>query len=216
MTIHDNDPTSHRFKDGCADLHATAESGDFARKMISGTLTREAYIRMLEQALVAMRPLDEAIRRRRSSVPALAALVDDSQFQAPNLEADLRYLGVDPGAIEPGPAARALAATVADVERRDPLLLLALHYVREGANNGNHYVAKKLRPALGLPERDGSRHLDPYGPAQRATWEAFKIRLDAHPFTPAQKDALVETARLMFRAIIAMHQEVDAPANASR
>lgn len=215
MTMNDPRPMSHRFKEGCADLHQIAETGEFARKMISGTLGRDAYLRMLEQALAAMRPLDDAIRRHRAAVPALAALVDDAQLHAPNLEADLRYFGIEPGAIEPGPAAQALAAAVADAERRDPLLLLGLHYVREGANNGNHYVAKKLRPALGLPERDGTRHLDPYGPAQRTTWEDFKTRLDNQSFTPAQRDALVETARSMFRAIIAMHQEADATATVS-
>jgi len=209
MTTADPRPMSHQFKEGCADLHQTAESGDFARKMVTGTLSRDAYIHMLEQALVAMRPLDQAILRHRATVPALGSLIDDAQLQAPNLEADLRYFGVDPGSIEPGPAARALTQTIADVERTDPVLLLGLHYVREGANNGNHYVAKRLRPALGLPDRDGSRHLDPYGAAQRATWESFKSRLDAQAFTPAHQRALVETARSMFRAIIALHQEAD-------
>jgi len=212
MTTADTRPMSQRFKEGCWDLHQTAESGEFAHRMISGTLSREAYVRMLGQMLAVCRPLDRAIRAQRPRVPALAALIDDAQLHEPYLEADLRYFGADPDAIEPGPAAQALAAHVEAIARDNPLLLLGLHYVREGANNGNHYVAKKLRPALGLPAEEGTRHLDPYGSAQRATWEAFKQRLDAYPFTPEQKDALVETARSMFRAIITIHNEMDATA----
>lgn len=215
MTTTDARPMSQRFKEGCWDLHQTAETGDFARKMISGTLGREAYVRMLEQALVAMRPLDAAIRKARPSTPALAALVDDAQLQGPYIEEDLRYFDVDPESIEAGPAAKALAARIAECEKTDPLMLLGLHYVREGANNGNHFVAKKLRATMGLPERDGTRHLDPYGSSQRARWEAFKHALDEQSFTAAQKDALVETARSMFRAIIDLHHEADAAASVS-
>jgi heme oxygenase len=212
MTTTDARPISQRFKEGCWDLHQTAEAGDFARKMISGTLGREAYVRMLEQSLAAMRPLDRALRNHRASVPALATLIDDAQLHEQYLEADLRYFGVDPAAVVPGPAAQALAARVAECERTDPLLLLGLHYVREGANNGNHFVAKRLRGALGLPERDGTRHLDPYGSSQRAVWDEFKRKLDEQAFTAAQKDALVETARSMFRAIIDLHHEADSAA----
>ncbi len=215
MTTADARPISQRFKEGCWDLHQTAETGEFAHKMISGTLTREGYVRMLEQMLAACRPLDRAIRANRPKVPALAALIDDAQLHEPYLEADLRYFGVDPASIQPGPGATALGELVESITKKDPLQLFGLHYVREGANNGNHYVAKKLRPALGLPEQDGTRHLDPYGKAQRPTWEAFKERLDAYPFTPEQKDALVETARSMFRAIITIHNEMDATAGVS-
>lgn len=215
MTTTDARTMSQRFKEGCWDLHQTAETGDFARKMISGTLGREAYVRMLEQSYAAMGPLDAAIRRARASVPILASLVDDDQLQQPHIEADLKYFGVDPGTIDPGPAAQALAARVQECEKSDPLMLLGLHYVREGANNGNHYVAKKLRATMNLPERDGTRHLDPYGPAQRTKWEAFKHALDDQPLTPAQKDALVETARSMFQAIIDLHHEADAAASVS-
>lgn len=216
MTTTDARPMSQRFKEGCWDLHQTAEASEFARKMIAGTLGREGYVRMLEQSLACMRPLDQAIRRHRGSVLALQALVDDAQLHEPYILEDLRYFGVDPNSIEPGPAARALAASVARCEATDPLLLLGLHYVREGANNGNHFVAKKLRATMNLPERDGTRHLDPYGPAQRARWDAFKTKLDELPFTPAQRDALVETARSMFRAIIDLHAECETAASVAR
>ena len=77
-----------------------------------------------------------------------------------------------------------------------------------GANNGDRYVAKKLRAAWGVEGDDGFRSLDPYGENQRPRWETFKTTLDAQPFSEEEKAMLVEAGRLMFNRIIAIHNDL--------
>jgi len=158
--------------------------------------------------LLLARTLDERVIQARSDVPALAALVDDAQLQAPYLEADLKALGVEPGSVDPLPETANAIRLVADAAANDPLALLGLHYVREGANNGNRFIAMKLRQVMNLEGSQATRYLDPYGDEQPARWAAFKQTLDQQPFTPEEKDRLVAAAREMFLAIMAVNEGV--------
>ena len=101
---------------------------------------------------------------------------------------------------------RAQAAT-------DPLELLGLHYVREGANNGNRYIAMRLRKAWNLPhdQTEGFRYLDPYGAEQRPRWERFKQTLDAQTISEAGQATIIAAARDMFGLIMAMHADFELP-----
>lgn len=204
--------TSKRMKDECWDLHQSAEAGRIARAMIEGTLTKEHYVDMLGQMYAAARVLDPLVAEARATVPALAALVDDTQMQAPYLRQDLVFFGVDPDGVVPRAGARHLIDTARRLARENPLALLGLHYVREGANNGNRYVAKKLRLVYEMPGESGFKHLDPYGSEQRPRWDRFKAALDAQPFTPTQQDELVAAGREMYKAIIGIHADVEAGA----
>lgn len=204
--------TSKRMKEECWDLHQSAEAGRTAKAMIEGTLTKEHYIDMLGQMYAAAKVLDPLVAEARAKVPALAALVDDAQMQGPYLRQDLEFYGVDPDGVKPRAGALHLIETARRLARENPLALLGLHYVREGANNGNRYVAKKLRLVYEMPGEDGFRHLDPYGSEQRARWERFKATLDAQPFTPGQQDELVAAGREMYKAIIGIHNDVGAGA----
>ena len=206
----DQRPMTQRLREGCWDLHQTAEGGDFAARMAKGELDSDAYVAMLQALLGPMRLLDERLVAHRDDVPAIGALLEDEQLQAPNIVADLRHFGVEPAAGSVGDAAGALSELIRQTERRDPGALLGLHYVREGANNGNRFVAIKIRKALGLSESVGVRFLDPYGEAQRARWDAFKKTLDQQPFEGAQRDSIVEAAREMFKGIIGIHKELSA------
>ena len=197
-------PISQLMKEGCADLHERAEHAAVPARMVSGQMTREEYVEMLRQGVLWNTALDQAIRLARPTSPFLTALVDDAQLQGPYYGADLGYFDAAP-ADEPSPG---VAALCHDIEQADSLTLLGLHYVREGANNGNRYVAKKLRAAWGATGDDGFRSLDPYGESQRPRWEAFKATLDAQPFTAEDKAKLVEAGRLMFTRIMAIHDDL--------
>jgi heme oxygenase len=80
--------------------------------------------------------------------------------------------------------------------------------VREGANNGNRFIAMKLGGALGLEDGRGLTHLDPYGERQREAWEAFKAGWDGLGLDAGERARVLEAGRDMFRAITAMHTGV--------
>ncbi len=203
-------PIGQMMKDGCWDLHQSAENGAVARGLISGELSKSDYTTLVSQMYLFNRRLDEAVRARRDTQPSLKALIDDEQLQTPYYEADLKDLGVDADSIEPTPGTAEAIALVDRVEAENPANLLALHYVREGANNGNRFVARKLMQVWGQSGLAGMNHLDPYGEAQRAKWESFKTTLNDQPFSDDEKRSLVTTGREMFKAVIAIHRDIEA------
>ncbi len=202
-------PIGQMMKDGCWDLHQAAESGIVAKKLISGELSKGDYATLVSQMYLFNRRLDEAVRAHRGSQPSLEALIDDEQLQTPYYEADLSDLGVDAGSLEAMPGTAEAIALVERVERENPANLLALHYVREGANNGNRFVARKLMQVWGQNDLKGMKHLDPYGEGQRPKWDAFKTTLNELPFSDDEKRSLVATGREMFKAVIAIHGDVE-------
>lgn len=202
-------PIGQMMKDGCWDLHQAAENGALARGLISGELSKADYTTLVSQMYLFNRRLDEAVRQHRDGQDALKALIDDEQLQTPYYESDLADLGVDAGSLKPTPGTAEAIGLVDRVERENPADLLALHYVREGANNGNRYVAKKLMQVWDQTDLAGMKHLDPYGKAQRGKWDTFKATLNDQPFSDDEKRSLVATGREMFKAVIAIHGDVE-------
>jgi heme oxygenase len=205
-------PLGQRLKEDNWDLHQQAERDTLPQHLVQGTIPRETYIELLGQMWLVSTALDGAIVGVRDSVPVLKELVADVQLQTPYLEEDLAHWGVDTATLSP---MAGTAGLIADIERsktESPIRLFGLHYVREGANNGNKYVALKMRRAWGIEDASGFRYLDPYGDQQRPLWESFKTRLDTIELTEAEKTEIVGAARSMFEHIIAMHKDFDLPA----
>lgn len=207
----DTRPLGQRLKEDNWDLHEQAEHDTLPQHMARGTIPREAYIDLLGQMWLVSRALDSAITARRAGVPILAELVTDIQLQSPYLEEDLAHWGVDLSSLRPRPGAAGLIAEIERCRDHSPIRLFGLHYVREGANNGNRYVAKMIRRAWGVESDAGFRYLDPYGEQQRPLWESFKARLNEFVLTEAEQTQIVAAARSMFEHIIAMHRDFDLP-----
>ena len=205
----DNRPMSQMMKEGCADLHEKAEHASVPSRMVSGEMTTDEYRVMLQQDAIWNKALDKAILEHREGNTYLKALVDDIQLQGPYFDEDLAHFNIT-DECEPTPGVRAMCQTIQEAAEGNTLTLLGLHYVREGANNGNHYVAKKLRAAWNVEGDDGLRSLDPYGKNQRALWEKFKTTLDAQPFTDEEKDHMVQSGRVMFERVMAIHEDLAA------
>lgn len=205
----DNRPMSQMMKEGCADLHDKAEHASVPSRMVSGEMTTDEYCIMLQQDAIWNKALDKAILEHREGNQYLKALVDDIQLQGPYFDEDLAHFKIT-DECEPTPGVKAMCQTIQEAAEGNHLTLLGLHYVREGANNGNHYVAKKLRAAWGVEGDDGLRSLDPYGKNQRALWEKFKTTLDAQPFTDEEKDHMVQSGRVMFERVMAIHEDLAA------
>jgi heme oxygenase len=158
--------------------------------------------------LLIHRALENRLRDLAASDRRVAAIVTEEQHQEPYLLADLDALGSDSSSIEALPATADLIRKIDEASEREPIRLLGFHYVLEGSNNGNAFIARAVRPALGLEPGAGDRYLDPYGERQRAVWAAFKSGLDAQAFASAEQDAMIGAARDMFEGISMVSQEL--------
>ncbi len=197
-------------KTSTQELHDAAEGHRFQQALVRGEVTREQYAAYLGQLLLVHRALEGELRRHAATVPAIAKVVKPEQYQEPYLLEDLAFFGVEPERIVPLASTMALVDEVMEASRRDPLSLLGYHYVMEGSNNGNKFIAKALAKSLGLSGSGGLRYLDPYGDQQRALWTAFKENMNGCGFTPAQMMSLAKAAQAMFRGIGAISAEMSA------
>jgi heme oxygenase len=205
----DTRPITQRLKEDNWDLHEQAEHDKVPQAMVKGEMSREGYVELLKQMWVVNRALDAALVEARATTPIINDLVSDRQLQEQYLRADLEHFGVDVDAIEATDAAQRMIEHVETLARTDPHALFGLHYVREGANNGNRFVAMKLKKAWGVEGEDGFRYLDPYGKEQRPLWDAWKVRLADYPLTEPEKDSVFAGARSMFERIIALHKDLE-------
>lgn len=187
-----------RLREGTADLHRGAEGSGFQQRMVAGTLSREDYARWLVQMLHVHRALEAPLRTHLGEPDFVA--VREEQLQEPYLLEDLAALGVEPDAWPPLPAVAAFVADAAARAQESPLDLLGWHYVLEGSNNGNRFIARRLLPALGLVA-GGGRYLDPYGAEQPVKWAAFKQAMVDREFSAEQSDVLLAAARRMFAVV---------------
>lgn len=193
-----------RLREGTADLHRGAEGSGFMQRMAAGTLSRDEYARWLVQMLHLHRAYEGRLRAHLGE--ADFAALREEQFQEPYLLEDLATLGVDPAAWPPLPAVEGFAADASGAVQ--PLELLGWHYVLEGSNNGNRFIARRLLPALGLVA-GGGRYLDPYGAEQPAKWAAFKQAMVEREFSAEQGDTLLAAARRMFAVVGELGAQLD-------
>jgi len=204
----DSRPITQRLKEDTKDLHTRAERGPFQQALVRGQLPKEAYVAMLEQLWVVHKALEARLREFAPANPAIASVVKPEQHQQPYAEEDLAHFGVETDSIEPGSGARGFVQMV-DRSTAEPIRLLGIHYVLEGSNNGNRFIAKAIGPAIGIaPGQPGTRYLDPYGESQREKWAQFKTDLEACDLTEAQMDAMVDAARDTFQAMIDLYEDL--------
>ncbi|MCG3122851.1 MAG: hypothetical protein GIKADHBN_01254 [Phycisphaerales bacterium] len=200
---------SFTLRESTAELHTQAERSALQRLLVTGRATREQYAQHLAQMLVVHRALDSALRSAATRHPAVATVVRDEHYQEPYLIEDLAFLGVDAGSIEPVASAAAIVEEIKRVEEECPAALLGYHYVLEGANNGNRYIAKAVAGSLSVrPGEPGTRYLDPYGERQRPIWAQFKVDIDSVAVTERERARIIECARRMFEAVARIGDEV--------
>lgn len=200
-----------RLKEETKELHASAESHEFQRAFGSGKLPREGYVRYLSQMYLVHRALEAKIKATQGGTPELSDVISDRNFRETDLEADLRYFGVDPATVTPTKATSALIARFETAANENPDTLLGYHYVLEGSNNGNAFIARGIRKAYGLSGTEGTRYLDPYGDQQRPMWMQYKQAMAALTLTDEQADRIVESAKELFRAVGQLSGELAQP-----
>ncbi|MFM9957088.1 MAG: biliverdin-producing heme oxygenase [Phycisphaerales bacterium] len=189
-------------------MHDAAEGHAFQQSLVRGEVTREQYAVYLGQLLLVHRALEGELRRHAVALPAIARVVKPEQYQEPYLLEDLAFYGLDVARIVPLASTMALVDEIMSASGRDPLSLLGYHYVMEGSNNGNKFIARAVAKSFGISGHAGLRYLDPYGDQQRVLWTAFKNNMNACGFSPAEMMTLAVAAQGMFRGIGAISAEM--------
>lgn len=196
-------------RDSTTDLHSEAEKSALQRLLVTGRAGKSAYAEHLVQMLIVHRALDSALRSAAQSSPAVAAVVRDEQYQEPYLLEDLAFLQRDVTTAVALPATQEIADAIRATAATDPTALLGYHYVLEGANNGNRYIARAMAGPLGVrPGSAGTRYLDPYGERQRELWSTFKVQLDAIELSPESRVRAVACAKAMFQAVTRIGEQI--------
>ncbi|MEQ8821841.1 MAG: biliverdin-producing heme oxygenase [Sumerlaeia bacterium] len=166
--------------------------------IMKGTLPRFKYVNNLKQRYLLQKAFEEVLAAHRDSEPFLNRVVTDEQFHAPKAAEDLRFFGVDPDTVKSLPATEDMIAFFHATAERDPRLLLSIHYIIEGSNNGAMFIAKAVKKAYDLEGTDGTYHLQPYGPAIREKWSAFGQAFNTLPIDDALMAKMIQVGRETF------------------
>ncbi|MEA5557662.1 biliverdin-producing heme oxygenase [Nodularia spumigena] len=201
-------PIGDRLKDENAELHTRAEKAPLQAALVQGRLSREGYAALLGQMLFVHRAVEEVVEKAAAAHAGIGAIVSQSQHKSRLVEQDLADLGVNAGSITPLASTARVVSMIRERGSAHPEVAFGLHYVLEGANNGNQFIARVIQRTYAFEGGSGTRSLDPYGPRQREVWGAFKQSLNAQEFTDAERDCMVDGAKAMFQAIIDISEEL--------
>ncbi|MCH2147785.1 MAG: biliverdin-producing heme oxygenase [Phycisphaerales bacterium] len=198
-----------KLREGTQQLHDQAEAGDLQDKMVNGTLSKEEFTSFIAQMKLVHAALEPALTSASTGDNRIEKIFDEDHIRIGKIEQDLVDLEWE-GDITPLPATERFVNYVHEKIDTNPIALVGVLYVEEGATNGNKYIAKKLIPALGLGEGKALGFLDPHGDEQRAKWNAFKETLNELDLTEEEEATCVESAQETFRMIMNISNELSA------
>jgi heme oxygenase len=204
-------PLSLALREGTRAEHESAESSGFVEQLLGGHLDRDAYAALAVQQLAVYTAL-EAAGARLVAAGADRGLVFDELTRVPAIEADLAYLLGDDWREQ----VAFLPATLAYAQRLeacgDDLSLYAAHaYTRYlGDLSGGQIIKRMMQRHYGF-EQDGIAFYDfPEIHKLKPFKDVYRERLDALPLDEAQREAVVEEARVAFRLNQAVFAELGA------
>jgi len=201
-------------KDATAALHRHAETRAFQKSLLKGTATPACYRAYLIELLAIHSALERELMRWRERMPSLAGVFMDDQRRAADLQDDIVALSAlaqlhDPSQQGTATQARSrLVQFIEDCAERSVMPLLGCLYVLEGSMNGNAYIARALTGAWNINDQAGLYYLDPYGPAQRETWQRFRVAMNGLDVTEDDIASATQAACMTFEAIAHISDEV--------
>ena len=198
-------------RDATRGLHKQAESRPLQRAMARGTLPRASYVMYLAQLRHLHAALEAALDQAAASRAGLSELFSDDRRRVPDLDRDLASFDVGPADLPPLPPTQQFIERIGALLDEDPLALLGPLYVLEGSTNGGRFLARVLERSLRLEGGTGLSYMDPYGERQPEMWSSFKRLADSVPLTPAQADAVTDSAGRTFTAIAEISDAIVPP-----
>ncbi|MCH2134653.1 MAG: ATP-binding cassette domain-containing protein [Phycisphaerales bacterium] len=198
-----------KLKEGTQALHDQAESGSFQVRMVNGELARVEFGCFLGQMRHIHATLDPALQSAAQQDERVAQIFNESHLRLGRVDQDL----IDLDCHEVGeslPATSHFTGYITERLETNPVSLIGVLYVKEGATNGNKFIAKKLRETMGLEPDKAMGYLDPHGKDQRRCWNAFKETLNELELTDAEQEECVQVAQETFRMVMTVSQEVAA------
>jgi heme oxygenase len=203
-------PFSETLRTATIDAHRAAERSPFIRNLLTGRLPRRSYAQMTGQLYALYSTLEE-LTGSLAGDPVVGAFLADELIRVPSLEDDLRYLGGDDwtSLAEPMPSTGRYIDRLRELSATWPTGIVAHHYLRYlGDLSGGQIIARLVRRAYGL-EDDGVRF---YRFDRIADIDAFKAayrgRLDAGPWDPAERERLIDEVNLGYRFAREMFDEL--------
>ena len=196
-----------KLKEGTQELHDQAESGNFQIRMVNGELARQEFASFLGQMRHIHATLDPALSAASASDDRVASIFEDAHHRLGRIDQDLRDLECTEIA-DPLPATTKFVDYVTSMGVSSPASLIGVLYVKEGATNGNKFVAKKLRETMGLEPDMAMGYLDPHGKDQRKRWNAFKVTLNELNLTEDEQQDCVAVAQETFQMVMDISKQI--------
>ena len=196
-----------KLKEGTQALHDQAESGNFQERMVSGELARFEFSRFLTQMKHIHEDLDPCLEEAASTDNRVSEIFNTTHKRLHRIEQDLIDLGTD-STDDPLPSTLKFKSYIKEKLHEAPYSLIGILYVKEGATNGNKFIAKKLRETMGLDHDKAMGYLDPHGKDQRKCWNKFKETLNELNLDESEEQNCVKVAQDTFQMFMDVSREV--------
>ncbi|MBL9150468.1 MAG: biliverdin-producing heme oxygenase [Phycisphaerae bacterium] len=181
------------------DLHVMAEKHPFQQRLLRGQVSRDELAAYLHELAHVHAALERAFESTAHPIPR--SLFRDHHYRSGLAKHDVAALDGLFAELPRTRSAKSFVSAIDDLASADPVSLVGVLYVLEGATNGNVFLARALEQSLGLERRVATSSLDPHGDDQRPRWMAFRSLLDTLSVPEAEAGRIVAAARATFRAV---------------
>lgn len=189
--------------------HQAAEETPFARAMIDGTMSRESYIKNLQN----LRTIHLFVETEIDRSPVFKQVFRESMRRVRHIERDLEALGAEPCSLHT--EAQEFIAQCQELVDNTPLSVFGLLYVLEGSRMGSMFLMPCIMNALNLELREGVGLDYHYIGASHtpARFRQFKDDLNDAIASLSDRVAIAQAACVMMSGLSRMYRHMGQPSS---